>query len=228
MILIACEESQTVCKAFRQRGKEAYSCDLQEPSGGHPEWHIQGDCLPLLNGYCTFTTMDGIEHRLDRKWDMIIAHPTCTDLAISGTRHFEKKRANGSQREGIEFFCKFLEADCDKVAIENPINIISGKYIEQWFPDLCQKYNLPRKYTQAIQPYEFGDPARKTTWLWLKGLPNLRPTNIVEPDLITYQCANGKLATFRRDYCQGHKVGQRAKNRAKTYPGIAQAMAEQW
>ena len=106
-VLVACEESQEVCKAFRAKGHEAYSCDIQDCSGGHPEWHLQVDALELLK----------------LKWDMIIAFPPCTHLAVSGARHFEKKRADGRQREAIEFFCKFLTADCERIAIENPVGI---------------------------------------------------------------------------------------------------------
>jgi site-specific DNA-cytosine methylase len=226
-ILIACEESQRVCTAFRNKGHEAYSCDILDCSGGHPEWHIQGDVLPLINGNCTFTTMDGKEHAIETTWDLIIAHPPCTHLAVSGARHFEKKRANGSQREAIEFFCKLLNANCSKIVVENPVNIISGDYIKQYFPDLCEKYRLPIKSSQVIQPYEYGNPSKKSTCLWIKGLPNLVPTNIVEPDLITYTCKDGKKVTFSRDYCQG--VGKdRGNRRSKTFEGIARAMADQW
>ena len=141
-ILIACEESQTVCKAFREKGHNAFSCDIQNQSGGHPEWHIMQDVLPLLNGNCKFKTTDGTEHEILGKWDMIIAHPPCTDLAVSGARHFEKKRNDGRQRASIEFFSAFLNAKCDKVVIENPIGIISGgDYIKKYFPDLLEKYN---------------------------------------------------------------------------------------
>ena len=139
-VLIACEESQRVCIEFRKRGHEAYSCDIEPCSGGHPEWHLQVDAIEILK----------------MKWDMIIAFPPCTHLAVSGAKYFEKKRTDGRQREGIEFFCKFLTADCDKIAIENPIGIISGDYIKKWFPDLSTKYGLPIKPTQIIQPYEFG------------------------------------------------------------------------
>lgn len=138
-VLIACEESQAVCTAFRKRGFEAYSCDILPCSGGHPEWHIQDDALKHLN----------------EDWDLIIAHPPCTDLAVSGARHFEKKRADGRQREAIEFFCKFLELDCKHVAIENPVGIISGNYIKQYFPDLAEKYSLPLKQNQIIHPWMF-------------------------------------------------------------------------
>ena len=124
-VLIACEESQVVCTAFRKRGHNAFSCDIMLPSGNHPEWHILGDVLPILNGGY-FTTMDGRFHHVD-KWDMIIAFPPCTDLAVSGARHFETKRNDGRQQRAIVFFYKILSADCDKICVENPVNIISGK-----------------------------------------------------------------------------------------------------
>lgn len=155
-MLIACEESQNVCNAFRSLGHEAYSCDIQDCSGGHPEWHINQDVLPLLNGDCEFSTCDGEKHTVDGKWDMILAFPPCTHLAVSGARHFEKKRSDGRQREGIEFFCKFLEADCERVVIENPIGIISGDYVPNYFPEIAERYKLPRKPSQIIQPYEYG------------------------------------------------------------------------
>lgn len=162
-VLIACEESQAVCKAFREKGHRAFSCDIQECSGGHPEWHIHDDVLPILNGNSDFITMDEKQHRIEGRWDMIIAHPPCTHLAVSGARYFAAKREDGRQREAIEFFCKFLNADCDKIVVENPVCIISGNYIKKYFPDICEKYSLPRKPTQAIQPYEFGEHARKKT-----------------------------------------------------------------
>lgn len=171
-VLVACEESQRVTVQLRAKGHEAYSCDILPCSGGHPEWHIQDDVLKYLNGdEALFWTMDGIGHITPKKWDMIIAFPPCTHLAVSGARYFEKKRADGRQREGLEFFCQFLAAKCDKVAVENPVNIVSGEYVQKWFPDIAEKYGLPRKPTQTIQPYEFGDHARKKTCLWLKGLP---------------------------------------------------------
>lgn len=238
-VLVACEESQRVCKAFREKGHEAYSCDIIECSGGHPEWHIMEDVLPLLNpsfvplvgdtkiSGIEFKTCDGKEHFISGKWDMIIAFPPCTHLAVSGARHFEKKRGDGRQREGIEFFAQFLNADCDKIAVENPVGIISGDYIPTWFPDLAEKYGLPRKPSQIIQPYEYGDPHKKTTCLWLKGLPNLTPTNIVEPKLVKYTCKNGKEVTFSEYMVRGFE-GDRATHRSKTFPGIAKAMADQW
>ena len=227
-ILVACEESQAVTKELRRLGHEAYSCDIQECSGEHPEWHICDDVLPLLNGNCAFKTEDGTEHQIVGKWDMVLAFPPCTHLAVSGARHFEKKRADGRQREGIEFFCKFLEADCDKIAIENPVNIISGDYVKQWFPELAERYGLPLKPTQHIQPYEFGDKARKKTCLWLKGLEPLKPTKIVEPELVTYTRKDGRKTTFSVGFCSGFKQEERGKHRSKTFEGIAKAMAEQW
>ena len=226
-ILVACEESQRVCAEFRERGHEAYSCDIIECSGGHPEWHIRWDVLPLLNGNCSFLTCDGELHTINGKWDMIIAFPPCTHLCVSGARHFEKKREDGRQREGIEFFCNFLTADCDRIAVENPVGIISGEYIKEYFPDLADKYGLPKKYTQIIQPYEFGDPHKKTTCLWLKGLPKLVPTNVVDPKLVQYVCKSGKKVTFS-EYMVKFEGEDRATHRSKTFPGIAKAMAKQW
>lgn len=139
-ILVACEESQAVTIEMRRLGHEAYSCDIQDCSGGHPEWHIKGDALELLK----------------MKWDMLIAFPPCTHLAVSGARHFAKKQADGRQQEAIDFFMRFVNADCPRIAVENPIGIMSNKY---------------RKPNQIIQPYMFGDHARKSTCLWTKGLP---------------------------------------------------------
>ena len=225
-ILVACEESQAVTIELRRLGHEAYSCDIIECSGGHPEWHIMQDVLPLLNGKCTFQTADAHTHTIDGRWDMIIAFHPCTHLAVSGAKHFEKKRADGRQRDGIELFCSFFVADCDRVAIENPVNIISGNYVTEWFPDLSKKYGLPRKASQAIQPYQFGNPFKKTTNLWLKGLPELKPTNIVEPNLVRYIGKDGRVTTFSADYGGGGKG--HGTRRSKTYSGIARAMAEQW
>ena len=244
-VLVACEESQAVTKEFRRLGHEAYSCDIIECSGGHPEWHIMQDVLPLLHpsnvplwdGNTTikgieFKTCDGKEHFINDKWDIIIAFPPCTHLAVSGARHFEKKRADGRQREGIEFFCQFLNADCDKIAVENPVGIISGDYIPKWFPNLANKYGLPIKPTQKIQPYEYGDHARKATCLWLKGLPKLTPTNIVDmgeigPDGHSVGAGMYKLRDENGKSIPYHDP-RTAKIRSKTFPGIAKAMAEQW
>ena len=216
-VLVACEESQAGCKAFRERGHEAYSCDIEPCSGGHPEWHIMQDVIPLLNGSCRFTTMDGTEHYIAGKWDLLIAHPPCTDLAVSGARHFARKRADGTQQKSIEFFMEFTKADCEKIAIENPICIMSTEY---------------RKPDQIIQPYQFGHHARKSTCLWLRGLPNLIPTNIVDPGEID---KNGFSRGASLDYAtdENGKIlpwndPRTAKARSKTFPGIAKAMAEQW
>ena len=228
MVLVACEESQAVCKEFRKKGHSAYSCDLLDCSGGHPEWHIKGDVLPLLNGNCDFRTVTGVTHYLLGRWDMIIAFPPCTDLAVSGARHFEKKRADGRQRASIKFFTAFLSAQCDKIAIENPVGIISGEYVREYFPVLAKEYGLPRKPSQIIQPYFFGDPHRKSTCLWLKNLPPLKSTNVVEPTLVQYTCKDGRLVTFDSSYIASAKKRERGKQRSKTFPGIAKAMAEQW
>ena len=207
-VLVACEESQRVCTEFRQRGHEAYSCDIEPCSGGHPEWHIKADVLPLLNGSSSFRTVDGTAHRVDGKWDMIVAFPPCTHLASSGARYFKEKREDGRQEQGIDFFMQFVHADCGKIAIENPVGIMSGIY---------------RKPDQIIQPYEFGDAFEKRTCLWLKGLPKLMKTNIVGiPE--RQKLKSGK--TMPAWYSKGGR--DRQKNRSKTFTGIAKAMAEQW
>lgn len=224
-ILIACEESQEVCKAFRARGHEAYSCDIQDCSGGHPEWHIKGDVLDILepttkfdwNDTIEFETIDGEYHIIDGKWDLIIAHPPCTDLAVSGARHFARKRADGSQQRSIDFFMRFANLDCEKVAIENPVCIMSSIW---------------RKPDQIIQPWQFGHPTSKKTCLWLKGLPLLQPTDIVEPcKTDKYGFSEGSALQMARD--ENGKIiswndPRTAKLRSKTFPGIAKAMAEQW
>lgn len=214
-VLIACEESQEVCKAFRSLGVESYSCDLQECSGGHPEWHIKQDVIPLLNGSCRFVTCDCIEHNIVGKWDMIIAFPPCTDLCVSGARYFERKRADGTQQKSIDFFMQFVNADCEKIAIENPIGIMSREY---------------RKPDQIIQPYWFGDKAQKSTCLWLKGLPKLEPTNIVENgDFYEWVDKNGVKKREAKWLMDALKAGaDRAKIRSKTFQGVAKAMASQW
>ena len=216
-ILIACEESQAVCKEMRRLGHECYSCDIIECSGGHPEWHIMQDVLPLLNGNCAFKTMDGVEHSIDGKWDMIIAHPPCTYLTLAGNKwykpEFKERFPNRlmQRQQAIEFFMKIANADCEKIAIENPVGIMST----QW-----------RKPDQYIEPYYFGDCEKKKTGLWLKGLPKLISTNIVEPVII--HCKSG--ANEPRWHMETMKLPkeERSKARSKTFPGIAKAMAEQW
>lgn len=163
-VLVACEESQTVCKAFRELGHEAYSCDIQECSGGHPEWHICDDALLYNNGNCVFKTMDGETHFID-KWDLLIAHPPCTHLAVSGARWFkEGRKPRHLQDEAAEFFMRFINADCKRIAVENPVCIMSTRY---------------KKPSQIINPWQFGHPEQKKTCLWLKNLPPLKETNNV-------------------------------------------------
>lgn len=191
-ILVACEESQEVCKAFRAKGHEAYSCDIIECSGGHPEWHIQVDALELLK----------------MQWDMIIAFPPCTYLSNAGAKHLFRGGKLNEERyqKGLhakEFFMAFLNADCPKIAVENPVS--------------SRIYNMPT-HTQEIQPWQFGHPVQKKTRLWLKGLPKLEPTLIVTPE-----CGCHEAGTW---FMKGG--ADRQKNRAKTFPGVAQAMAEQW
>ena len=216
-VLVACEESQEVCKAFRARGHEAYSCDIQEPSGGHPEWHIQQDVLPLLNGNCEFVTMDGVTHRIDGKWDLLVAHPPCTYLSNAGARWLYAGGKLNAERyrkglEGKKFFIAMLNADCPRIAVENPIP--------------SSIYDLPQ-YTQIIQPYQFGEPWSKKTCLWLNGLEPLQPTNIVE-DYKPY-CSSGSYSgTHNSKYKGASRKGGSAKSRSKTFHGIAKAMAEQW
>lgn len=225
-ILIACEESQRVCIAFRNKGHRAFSCDLEPCSGGHPEWHIQGDCLPLLNGKCSFKTMDNKEHFQNEKWDLIIAHPPCTYLTVAGNRYFnidkygEKALKRIQDREeALKFFMKFVNADCDHIAIENPVGVVSTRY---------------RKPDCIISPHQFGHPVSKKTCLWLKNLPILTPTNIVE-----YEKIHSKGKTGGYSGASWHAVDEdgkiipwddprTAKIRSKTYIGIAEAMAEQW
>ena len=216
-VLVACEESQTVCKAFRERGHEAYSCDIQEPSGGHPEWHILGDAIAALGGG-VITTMDGKQHDVG-KWDLLIAHPPCTYLTVTGNRWFNEERYGDKARqrkelrnEAANFFMSFINADVDKIAVENPIGYMSTVY---------------QKPSQIIHPYMFGDPARKATCLWLKGLPKLIPTDIVEPEIIHYQNGNGTDNPWHMETMK-LPPKERAKARSKTFPGIAKAMAEQW
>lgn len=218
-VLVACEESQRVCTEFRKLGHESYSCDIEPCSGGHPEWHIQDDVLPLLNGNCEFKTVNGDIHHLIGKWDMIIAFPPCTYLTVTGNRWFnvEKYGEKAIQRQkdreaAIEFFLKFANADCERIAIENPIGIMSSEY---------------QKPNQIIHPYMFGDPERKSTCLWLKNLPCLIPTNIVKPNIIKYKNGNGTDSPWHVN-TMSLPPAERAKARSKTFPGIAKAMAEQW
>ena len=231
-ILVACEESQRVTEEFRKLGHNAFSCDIIDCSGGHPEWHIKSDVLPLLNGYCGFNTCNGDWHYLNCKWDMIIAFPPCTHLAISGARWFPQKRADGRQRNAIEFFAQFLNADCDKILIENPVGIMSGNYVKEYFPDLAEKYDLPRKPSQIIHPWMFGDNFSKQTCLWLKGLPNLIPEVTEQPEMeykewVTKDGVKKRQNKWYFDALSLDPV-ERAKVRSKTFHGIAHAIATQY
>ena len=218
-LLVACEESQAVCKAFRERGHETYSCDIEPCSGGHPEWHIMQDVIPLLNGSCRFTTMDGTEHYIDGRWDLIIAHPPCTYLTVTGNRWFNIDRygekaiqRHKDRQEAVKFFMEFANADCQKIAIENPIGVMSSEW---------------RKPNQIINPWQFGDAFEKKTCLWLKGLPELKPTNIVEiPPRKKFDSGKSMPSWYAEAWHLPKE--ERAKLRSKTFPGIARAMAEQW
>lgn len=215
-VLVDCEESQRACTEFRKLGHEAYSCDIEPCSGGHPEWHIQDDVLPLLNGNCDFKTVNGDMRHLIGKWDMIIAFPPCTYLTNAGARHLYKGGVLNQERykKGLEakvFFMKFWNAPCERIAIENPTP--------------SRVFELPEK-TQVIQPYQFGHPFTKRTQLWLKGLQPLTPTEIVEPERTW--CPSGSYSKKHGEKHRGMFTTDRARNRSKTFPGIAKAMAEQW
>jgi len=201
-ILIACEESQTVCKAFRDKGHEAYSCDIQDCSGGHPEWHIKGDAL--VEAY-------------SGKYDMMIAHPPCTYLSNAGaSRLYPKKGILNQERylkglEGKEFFMKLLNAPIEKICVENPV------------PSTI--YNLPTK-TQIVQPFEYGHPYSKKTYLWLKNLPPLTPTNIITENIVSWVSGGSKDHKGNPRKNVGLRLN--TKMRSKTFQGIAEAMANQW
>lgn len=215
-ILCACEESQALTIELRRLGHEAYSCDIQPCSGGHPEWHIMGDVIPLLNGNCEFRTMDGELHKIDSRWDMIIGFPPCTKTSNAGARHLYRGGKLNLQRyfegmKGKAFFMTLWHADCERVVLENPT------------PSKIFEYPEP---TQAIQPTDHGDPYTKKTLLWERGVKKLEPTNIVEP--IATWCPSGSYSVKHEDKHRGMFTTDRAKNRSKTFPGIARAMAEQW
>jgi hypothetical protein len=213
-ILIACEESQAVCKEFRALGHEAFSCDILPQSGGHPEWHLQKDVFKVIN----------------QGWDLMIAFPPCTHLTVSGARHFKQKRLDGRQQQGIDFFMSMINAPINRIAVENPIGIMSSIY---------------RKPDQIIQPYYFGDAFQKTTCLWLKNLPmlyyNLEP-NIFDSNVTSTKDKGemfywidkktGKQKSQPKWYydalINSKTKQERSTLRSKTFPGIAKAMAQQW
>jgi len=207
-ILLACEESQAVTKEFRNLGFEAYSCDIQDESGGFPEWHIKGDVLKVIN----------------KGWDCMIAFPPCTHLAVSGAAWFEEKRKDGRQQEGIDFFMKMVNAPIKHIAIENPIGIMSKIY---------------QKPTQIIHPYYFGDETSKATCLWLKNLPKLfhaktidlfnKESTWVNPKFTEFVSKDGKVKRYSTTADKWYKSAEeRSRERSKTFPGIAKAMATQW
>lgn len=199
-VLVACEESQTVCKAFRELGHEAYSCDIQDCSGGHQEWHLKQDVLPLLHQH----------------WDLIIAHPPCTYMSKAGARWMYPTAGNMSEeryklsQQAKDFFMEFYNCDCEHVAIENPVPL--------------KVVGLP-KPTQSIQPYEFGEPYSKKTLLWLKGLPLLKPTNILTEHMPWMPSNTGG---FSRGQGGSRGIAHDPKTASKTFQGIADAMAKQW
>jgi len=207
-VLLACEESQAVCQEFRILGHEAFSADILDCSGDHPEWHIKGDVLEII----------------EDDWDMMIAFPPCTHLAVSGARHFAKKIADGRQQSGIDFFMKMINANIPRIAVENPIGIMSTLY---------------RKPNQIIHPYHFGDPYSKATCLWLKNLPplqyNRKCDNIEQKELCFSEFPNevdkGEFVTFSSGKRMAKWYNEASGNghlRSKTFPGIAKAMALQW
>ena len=214
-ILIACEESQTVCKAFRAKGHEAFSCDILPCSGGHPEWHLHGDVFDFVN--------DG--------WDLMIAHPPCTYLAVSGAKWyyhpddkelpFTERRPHPRfpdrrkhQQEALDFVQKLMDVDIPRIAVENPISVISSKI---------------RKPDQIIQPWMFGDEAMKSTCLWTKNLPKLEPTKIVgKGEMVTYGSGKRMQKWYVDALTNSKTPEERRTMRSKTFKGIAKAMAEQW
>lgn len=215
-VLIACEESQRVCIEFRKLGFNAFSCDLLPCSGGHPEWHIQTNVVDLLNGNVSFQTSDGKYHIIHSSWDLIIAHPPCTRLCNSGQRwlyfgspEYQIKKIN-EQKEAVEFFYKFVNCECEHIAIENPVGIMSTIY---------------RKPDCTYNPYDFqGETECKKTNLWLKNLPALIPDQVLEKNLRTQNIwkahFNGK--------CYSWNDKEVARLRSQTPKGVARAMANQW
>ena len=216
-VLVACEESQAVCKAFRALGHEAYSCDIIPCSGGHPEWHIQQDVLPLLNGCCSFAACDGSVHSVPGRWDMIIAFPPCTYLTNAGAVRMRVNGEVGPERYALAmkakaFFLRFLAADCERIVVENPTPM--------------KLVGLP-EYDQAVQPWQFGHPYTKRTCFWLRGLPPLVPTSVITEGVTPWVNGGCKDAHGNYRRVQGRRERDPI-NRAKTFPGVAAAMAAQW
>lgn len=217
-VLVACEESQRVCKAFRDKGHRAFSCDIDDASGGFPQWHIKQDVLPLLNGDCEFTTCDGVAHKQVGKWDMIIAFPPCTYLTVAGAcRLYPQKGVINPERYELGkaaavFFNAILNADCDKICVENPTPM--------------KVFELP-KYNQVIEPFMFGHPYKKRTCLWLKGLPQLQTTQLITENIVSWVGAGSKDSKGNPRKSKSTTFRD-AKTRSKTFEGVALAMAEQW
>ena len=229
-VLIACEESQTVCKAFRKLGFNAYSCDILPCSGGHPEWHLHCDVLGVIRDK-RGTLETGDEFVLDGEWDLMIAHPPCTYLSVSGARWYyhpedkdlpiEQRRPHPNfptraqdRKEAIEFFLALANADIPRIAIENPVGIMS---------------KLFHKPNQIVQPYWFGDEATKTTCLWLKNLPQLTPTKIVgQGERVVLSSGKSLPKWYSDSFNTKISTEMRRTLRSKTFQGFADAMAEQW
>lgn len=222
-VLVACEESQRVCLAFRAKGHNAFSCDILPCSGGYPEYHIQGDCIPLLDGCCMFTTCDGIVHSIESNWDFVIAFPPCTYLSNAGKCNFTRKNTTCEYRlkrlkkmvDAVEFVNRLWFCSADKIVIENPIGSLSTYFL---------------KPTQIIHPYEFGESVNKATCLWLKNLPLLQSTNIVSKDKIVTWGNGRKISKWYRETLKESNgdFSILSKIRSQTFYGIAKAMAEQW
>lgn len=229
-ILVACEESQATTRALRELGHEAFSCDLLPCSGGYPSWHFQQDVFDVIENHGG-TLQDGTTHQAFEPWEMMIAHPPCTYLAVSGARwyyHPEDKNLPIENRrphprfpnrekhrdEALDFFVALMEANIDRIAVENPIGIVSTRY---------------KKPTQIVQPYMFGDEATKTTCLWLKNLPKLEPTKIVgKGERITFASGKSQPKWYSDSLVKAKTAEERRTMRSKTFPGMARAMAEQW
>lgn len=229
-VIVACEESQTVTKELRKLGHNAFSCDILNCSGGHPEWHFNCDIFHVLDKKGGIT-QSGEKIKIKGNWDLMIAHPPCTYLAVSGAQWYyhpedkhlpiEKRRPHPKfpnrakhREEGFDFFMKLANAEIEKIAIENPVGIVSTRW---------------RKPDQIIQPFMFGDSARKTTCLWLKNLPLLEPTNIVdEGDRVYFKSGKSQPKWYSDALVKAKTAEERSTLRSKTFPGFARAMAEQW